>query len=339
MRKVIIGFALVMILAVAVYLRFHRPKPPLEVAYAGNRQVTLYSTTAQVREPVTTVSFGDRLAVLNRFQDEVEVRAVNGATGWVNDRELLSSELWEQASQLAAKAESMPVEARGHTTVLSNLHVDPGRDKPRIRQLNKDIPIDLLAREAVDVPSNRPGEPENAAAGSAQPKKEDWWLIVAHVPEHGPVAGWLLSHFVELDVPAPLPDYASAAAVRPVAWFEINRVKDAAGNPKPQFLLLTTKGPEGQACDFTMIRVYTYGVKHDRYETAFVDSDVCGKLPVDFTRKPSPVTDVVFSFQNLSNMTFEQRAYHMQQTIVRRVRAGEPAQSRKSPAPRKHSHS
>jgi len=330
MRKVTIGFALFVILAVAAYLRFHHPKPPSEFAYAGNRQVTLYSTTAEVREPVTTVSFGERLDVLHRFQDEVEVRAENGATGWVSERELLSSELWEQARQLAIKAATMPVEARGHTRVLGNLHVEPGRETPRVRQLSKDIPIDLIAREPVEVQTtNHSASEEETSAGTSQAKKEDWWLIVAHTPEQGPVAGWLLGRFLELDVPAPLPDYASAAGTRIVAWFELNRVKDLAGNPKPQYLLVGARGPEGQACDFTQLRVYTYGIKRDRYETAFVDSHFCGKLPVAITRAPTAANDIVFSFEDLSNITPEQRVYRMQQTMVRRVRLGEPAKSRK----------
>ncbi len=335
-----IGFAVFAILAVAAYLRFHHTTPPL-VAYAGNRQITLYNTTAQVREPVTTVSFGDRLDVLNRYQDEVEVRTRNGATGWVSDRELLSSELWEKARQLAIKAGQMPVEARGHTRVLSNLHVDPGRDTPRIRQLNKDIPLDLIARQPLEVQSNRPAVEEETSASTSSAKKEDWWLIVAHTPEQETVAGWLLARFVELEVPAPLPDYASAAGMRAVAWFEINHVNDSAGNPKTQYLLVGTKGPEGQACDFTQLRVYTYGSKRDRYETAFVDSNVCGKLPVELNRKSAAVTDVVFSFEDLSNITPQQRVYHMHQTIVRRVKVGEPAEPTKhskATDPRKHRH-
>jgi hypothetical protein len=331
MRKLAIGFALFVILAVAAYLRFHRAKPPAEFAYAGNREVTLYSTTAQVREPVTTVSFGERLDVLRRFQDEVEVRAENGATGWVSERELLSSELWEQARQLAAKAAAMPVEARGHTRVLSNLHVEPGRETPRIRQLSKDTPLDLLTREPVEVASSRPGSEEENSAGTPQGRKEDWWLIVAHAPEQGPVAGWLLGRFVELDVPAPLPDYASAAGTRIVAWFELNRVKDLVGDAKPQYLLVGSRGPEGQACDFTQLRVYTYSLKHDRYETAFVDSDLCGKLPVELMRKPGAAADIVFSFEDLSNIAPEQRVYHMKETIVRRVRLGQSAKPRKHP--------
>lgn len=324
MRKVIIGFAFFLILGVAAYLRFYRPKHAAEFAYAGNREVTLYSTTAQVREPVTTVSFGERLDVLDRFQDEVEVRAKNGAKGWVDEHELLSSELWEQARQLAIKAASMPVEARGHTRVLSNLHVEPGREAARIRQLEKNVPLLLLARQPVEVPtSDRPDAEQENPSSAAENKKEDWWLVVARPPDQETVVGWLLARFVELDVPAPLPDYASAAGTRIVAWFELNHVADRAGGQKPQYLLVGARGPEGQACDFTQMRVYTYSAKHNRYETAFVDSGLCGRLPVDITRSAAPATDIVFSFQDLRKITPEQRVYRMRETIVRRVRLGE----------------
>ena len=69
-RKLLIGFALVLIIGFAAYRHFHHAKPPLESAYIGGRQVTLWSTTAQVREPVATVTFGESLDVLDQFGDE-----------------------------------------------------------------------------------------------------------------------------------------------------------------------------------------------------------------------------------------------------------------------------
>lgn len=329
MRKIIIGFSFFVILVVAAYLRFHHSKAPVEVVYAGNRQVTLYSTTAQVREPVTTVSFGDRLDVLNRFQDEVEVKTEKGARGWVSERELLSSELWEEARELSNKAAAMPVEAHGHTRVLGNLHVDPGRDTPRVRQLAKDTPLDLLVRKPVGASSSHAsGERETSTPTSFSAKKEDWWFVLARTPDQGAIAGWMLGRFIELEVPAPLPDYASSAGMRIVAWFELNRVKDLAGHSKVQYLVAGAKGPEGQACDFNRLRVYTWGIKRDRYETAFVDSSVCGKLPVELTHAAAPSSDLTFSFEDLSNVTPEKRAYRMQQTIVRRIKQSESAKPR-----------
>lgn len=321
MRKMMVGLALFTIVAVAAYLRFHHKKGPIDVAYAGNRQVTLYSTTAQVRAPVAIVNFGDRLDVLDHFDDQVNVRAPNGLTGWVNERELLSADLWAKARDLAVKATTMPVEARGHTKVLSNLHLDAGRDAPRIRQLSKDVSVDLLARQVADASAASHGNPdEENAAEPAQTKREDWWLVRSQNATEGALAGWILGRFIELDVPEPLPDYANSAGMRIVAWFDLNRVKDSAAQPKTQYLLLGAKGPEGQACDFTLVRVYTWGVQRNRYETAFVDGNMCGKLPVSLTRSAGSPGDIAFSFADSSDGLEVTRTYQMHQTIVRRVR-------------------
>ena len=64
MRKLIVGFVLLLVIVFAVFLRFHHSKGSHEVAYAGNREVTVWSTSAQVREPVGTLSYGDRLEIL-----------------------------------------------------------------------------------------------------------------------------------------------------------------------------------------------------------------------------------------------------------------------------------
>jgi hypothetical protein len=323
-RKLLLGLTVLLILGTAGYIRFRHPKAPMETGYAGERQVIVWSTSAQVREPVTTVSFGERLDVLQRFQDQVKVRTTTGLTGWIEERELLSADLWQTAKDLDKKALAMPIEARGHTKVLSNLHIEPGRDSLRLRQLNKNTPLDVLARKPVAV-----AMPRGAAGGedpSAIPpgKKEDWWLVLAHNSNQTTMAGWVMGRFIELDVPAPLPDYASSAGMRIVGWFELNRVADALQNAKSQYLLVGTHGAEGQPCDFSLLRVYTWGQKKERYETAFVESDVCGKLPVKITKPSAPGGEVRFEFQNLSGKGAEERKYVMRQTVVRRVReAGE----------------
>jgi hypothetical protein len=215
--------------------------------------------------------------------------------------------------------------------VLSNLHFGPGRDTTRVRQLNKDVPLELLTRQPAEI--KPAATAENAEQESAGPppvgKKEDWWFVRAHTTDQGAMAGWLLARFVELDVPQPLPDYASAAGMRIVAWTELSRVNAASGKPMPQYLLVGTHGPEGQPCDFTMMRVYTWGKQRERYETAFVESDVCGKLPIARTQVPGGAGDLTFSFQDLSGGVAQIRKYEMHQTMVRRVREGGAPQSRK----------
>ena len=71
-------------------------------------------------------------------------------------------------------------------------------------------------------------------------------------------------------------DGASSANIRPIAWFELNRVSDPSGD-KIQYLVAGARGPEGQPCDFTTLRVYTWNLKKERYETAFIENE--GPLP------------------------------------------------------------
>ena len=79
-----------------------------------------------------------------------------------------------------------------------------------------------------------------------------------------------------------------------MSWSELNHVVDASGKSRPQYLLLGAHGPEGQPCDFSMLRVYTWGKQRQRYETAYVESGVCGKLPVDVKNSTPPGDTQIF---------------------------------------------
>jgi hypothetical protein len=142
----------------------------------------------------------------------------------------------------------------------------------------------------------------------------------------GPVAGWVLARFVELDLPGPVRDLASSAGLRVVAWFELNRVPDGSGGAVPQYLVAGSHGGEGRVCDFTMLRVYTWGTARKRYETAYVESDLCGSLPIHIS---SGAKGPEFQFPDVDEGGAD-RTYVMYQTSVRRVKDAtrKPARSR-----------
>ena len=75
-----------------------------------------------------------------------------------------------------------------------------------------------------------------------------------------PIAGWVVARFITLDLPDAVRDGTSSANIRPIAWFELNRVTDAEGD-HPQYLVAGTRSPEGQPCDFTTLRVFTWNSK------------------------------------------------------------------------------
>jgi hypothetical protein len=307
-------------------------------AYIADRSVTLWSSAAQVRRPLATLAYGEKVMVLRHSGDQVEVQAEDGAQGWVDTRLLMDSALWQRAAELLAHAREMPAQALGHTRTISNVHIHPGREAPRIFQFGRNVPVVVLERRVMDVtPSGAaegPREAESVTPGEKKPDGGDWLLVLradTEKPESAaasrpstepkvtkdaepaiPVAGWVLSRFVELDPPPPIGDYTSSVGGRVVAWALLNTGPDANGN-KPQYLVAGIRGGEGQPCDFTWIRVFTWGAQRRRYETAYVESQLCGHLPI---RVRQTRAGPEFRFPDQTNA---ERTYQMTQTIVRRV--------------------
>jgi len=335
---------LVMVAAAITYVWVRsRPPRPLGEAYVSERVVTLWSSTAEVRAPAGIVHYGDRVTVLARSGTVSEVRTLTGATGWLDSVELMDPDLWEQSVELLKKAQAMPVQATGHTKTLTNLHVLPGRDEAHIFQFSRDVPVVVLSRAtAPGAPPPAGSSPAQSSGGSddQKPKAEDWLLVMRSVTaqetsgENGVaanagasegmragapivVAGWVLARFIEFDTPGPVHDYALSSDFRVVAWVELNRVLTDSGD-MPQYLVAGTRGPEGEACDFSLLRVYTWSERRKQYETAFVGSDLCGKLPLLVSQVPDG-TEFRFAQADSSG----ERIYVMHQSVVRRVRADE----------------
>jgi len=154
-----------------------------------------------------------------------------------------------------------------------------------------------------------PGEATTRAAETTTTQPGDQTL---------PIAGWVIARFIELDLPDPVRDGASSSNIRPIAWFELNRVSDPRGD-KPQYLVAAARGPEGQPCDFTTLRVYTWNLRKERYETAFIENDLCGQLPVQIGKGPKDEPE--FRFEEMGSRK-EERVYRLMQTVVRRIREG-----------------
>ena len=304
--------------------RLHR-KVPLEEAYVGGQGAIVWDSTAQIRSPVANLSYGQLVQVYQRDADNVLVSTPAGVRGWVSSVSLMDADLWRRIALLAETTESMPVQAAGHTRARANIHTRPGRQSPVILEAPGDSPVLVLQHEVVSSQQR----PLDAQAGSS-PSSEDWWLVRADLKDVGKVSGWVLGRLVALDLPEPLPEYQSSEGFTIVAWFGINRASDSSsGGYQPEYLVAGTRDPQG-ACDFTLARVYTWSSKRRRYETAFLDSSLCGKLPVDVTPATIPGGDAFFKFQNLSAKGSENREYRMKLTTVRRIDVGSGSAERKN---------
>ena len=331
-RKLLVAVPLLCLVALLAW--YFRPKhETLGEAFVSERSVTLWSSVAQVREPVGTLHYGDRVDVLAQRNDNTKVRTPAG-TGWVDARFLMKPALWQRSAALLEQVRSMPVQARGRTKVATNLRVEPGRNQPRLYQFGRGVAVEVVGRAVADV-SQASDEKETAEPQEA--KKEEWYLVrglATRPPGESaskstepntttqagdqtiPIAGWVIGRFIEYNLPEPVEEGVASANVRAVAWFELNRVPDASGE-KPQYLLAGSRGSDAQPCDFTTLRVYTWNAKKTRYETAFIENDLCGDLPIRVGRGPK--NEPEFRFREKGGGKSE-RVYRLIQTVVRRIR-------------------
>src|ERR1700758_94048 len=333
-RKLLIAVPLLCLVTFLAWM--FRPKRETQgEAFVSEKAAPVLSGIAQVRQQVGVLHYGERVEVLSKRNEYMKVRTSTGAVGWVEAHQLMEPALWQRSIKLLEQVRNMPVQARGRTKVSTNLRVLPGRTEPRLYQFTRNVPVEIVGRGVADWVQTT--DEKDSGNDEQEAKKEDWFLVrgIASRPpgessarvsvtttttEPGdqtvPIAGWVIARFVELDLPDPVREGASSANIRPVAWFEVTRVPDPSGD-KPQYLLAATRGPEGQPCDFTALRVYTWYAKRERYETAFIENNLCGQLPIRLGKGPKDEPEFRF---RLMDSNKDESVYRLMQTVVRRIR-------------------
>ncbi len=338
-RKLLVAVPLLILVVVLAWVV--RPKhESLGEAYVSERSVMLFGSVAQVRQQIGMLHYGDRVEVVSRRNDNVKVRTAAGEVGWVDGRSLMEPSLWQRSAKLLSQAQALPVQARGRTKKQTNLHVQPGRTEPRLYQFSRGVPVEVVGHAVADwVQTSDEKEPSGEPQ---ETKKEDWFLVrgVATRPlgevegqranpttttqpgdQTIPIAGWTIARFIELNAPEAVREEMASANIRTLAWFELNRVSDPSGD-KPQYLVAGVRGAEGQPCDFTTLRVYTWNARRTRYETAFIENNLCGEMPIRVGKGPSGEPEFRLHMMGAAK---EERVYRLKQTVVRRVREGDEA--------------
>ena len=341
-----------------------------EVAYVSAPQVFLRDRVSAVYNKIGNLNNGDRVQILQHDRRFVRVRTDAGLEGWVEQRYLADSAVFDQLAELAKKYANAPAQAHAIVRNDVNMHVTPARDSDKLFQLKENDKLELIQRavtpknaitKVAPAPKPKPLPPQKekdkkSAASAPTPAAvpvvestsatpppppdlgplEDWWLV----RDQNHRIGWVLGRMLDVDVPLEVAQYAEGKRV--VAAFVLNTIEDPESDKPnhqvPYYLMLTNEPHDGQPQDFNAIRVFTWNTKRHRYETAYREHDLNGTFPVSVSKEDFGKDGVLPTFTIRTKDeagAIRDRKYRLEGVLVKHVYApGEQPQPKSQPIKR-----
>jgi len=275
-----------------------RPKPETQYVYVTAKQTFLRDRVAAVSNRTATVGNGDKLQVLEHGRRYVRVQTEKGETGWIDEKQVATQDVYNQFDALKQQHRSDPAVASGVVRDEVYMHVKPGRDTEKFYRLAEGEKLTLLSRATLEKPlppgMRKPvpaADPKNVKPGAAPeppppPAMEDWWLVRDSKGD----TGWLYSRMMDVDAPDAITRYAEGQRI--VGAYVLTKVYDpeAEQDDKNIPIYVTVMSPykAGLPYDFDQVRVFTWSVKKHRYETGFRDKNIEGYLPVTIKMTTDP---------------------------------------------------
>ncbi len=297
------GTALCLLLLACGCGRFQQK--PTEAVYVSATRMYLHDRVAPVSNRVAEVKNGDRLEVVEHGRRFLKVKTAANQVGWIEEHAVIDEKAYDVFAQLAEQHKQDPVAATATLRDVLYMHAQPGRDTDHFYLIPGNAKVQLLVRASIAkpaAPGSVPAAPAQSSADSKAtpqpppPVMEDWWLA----RDTGGHTGWLLASRLDVDVPDAIGIYAEGQ--RFVGAYVLTTVNDpdsdGPNHDVPEYLALLAPPKSGLPFDFDQIRVFTWSLKHHRYETAFRLHPIQGYLPVRvYTANTNVGTVPAFSFQ------------------------------------------
>ena len=145
--------------------------------YVSAPETSLRDRVATLFGKVGTVHNGDRVEVLEKQRRFLRVKTDKGQEGWIEERSLVSQEVYDGFQQLAKEASAIPVQGHGTTRAELNMHLTPARDGEHLFQLKEGDKVEILKRATSDrnakkTPPPTPVKAPPATASKGKPSKK-----------------------------------------------------------------------------------------------------------------------------------------------------------------------
>ncbi|HXB63018.1 MAG TPA: SH3 domain-containing protein [Acidobacteriaceae bacterium] len=270
-----------------------RHKPAANFVYVNVKQAHLNDRIAAVSTRTATVTNGQRLQVLQRGRNYLQVKTDQGAIGWIREKDTATAVIAAAFDSLTQAHAADPVIATAVVLDEVSMHITAGRETQKLYLLEEGDKLKLLERATLPkvalpgaVTPKPPAASEPDAASAAAPPTpdlppvvmEDWWLV-RDAQGH---TGWVLSHMMDVDSPDAITQYAEnmrvvSAAVLTTVY---DPGADSADKNVPVYVVAYAPYKAGLPYDFDQVRVFTWNKAKHRYETAYRESNVEGFLPL-----------------------------------------------------------
>jgi SH3-like domain-containing protein len=273
-------------------------RPAIQQATVNKEHASLRVRDSATSKTLRVLEPGEHVEVLEQQGRWYRVR-LGDTEGWMEVSTLLTDDMRNHIQESVNSALNQTPQNTGTLTQDGNLRVDPGRNTAILRRLVARSPVEVLERKTV---------PRDDAPG-----RFDAWLKVRSSPTE---VGWLLSSFVEFDVPEGIAPYTEDYSYSAVKTLE--DIDDPIAGTIHWYVVGERKPGSDPDVDFTGIRVFTWNTKKQRYETAFRKQGLRGVYPLEVSKDAGKPT---FRFYELdANGSREPRNFVMNGVIVREVK-------------------
>jgi hypothetical protein len=294
--------------------------PAIGEAFIGPATLTLRKDIDTKSAGVGVVHHGDHVEIIGQRRLWYKVRTDKGVEGWTDDRQLLDSAQMARLRKLAEETAGLPSQGKATTYDVLNVHTEPNRNSPSFVQVQEKETFDVITHRIVPRAAKQPkrelirqkpkatstpkkpgskkyvdasvppppapsppappvdwialSKERNAQADADTPPaaQDDWTLIRTSSGQ----SGWVLTGRVYMSIPDSVAQYAEGHRI--TSYFSIGSVDDHG--EKHDIWLWTTTDALGEDFDFDSYRVFTWSIKHHRYETAYIQRRERGYLPV-----------------------------------------------------------